>query len=253
VPAYREEMNLATNLQKLMETLGIAQLSYEVVLIVDAAPGDRTREVAMRIASNHPEVRLILREGRQGVGTAIRAGISIASGQIVMPVMGDASESTDDIIAVALKALEGYDIVVGNRFMKKGMIVGYSPLKSCANRLCNLFTRLLFGVPTSDITNAFKAYRLRVVKDLNLTSTGYSIFVELPVKAYLNSTRNLTEIPVGHIATDKKHGLRVFRDGIGYLLCLLGMLFRANNLIIQERRDKHNFSCLVPRDIPKLV
>ena len=208
----------------MIDALKVAKLPFEVILIVDKVAGDTTHEVAAKIASANPEVRPLIREGRQGVGTAVRAGISMTSGEIVMPVMGDASESASDVVTVARKAHEGYDIVVGNRFMMKNMIAGYPPLKYCANRLCNLLVRLLFRIPTSDITNAFKAYSREVLKDLDLKSKGYSIFVELPVKAYLNSARRLIEVPVSHRAISKRHGLRIFRDGMAYCLSLARIL-----------------------------
>ena len=63
----------------------------------------------------------------RGVGAAIYAGISIASGEIIMPVMGDAADSASDVVTIARKAQEGYDIVVGNRFMKKDAIIDYRP------------------------------------------------------------------------------------------------------------------------------
>jgi len=224
VPAYREAESLSLSLGRIIEALRAANIPFEIILIVDRAPGDDTAEVARRIASDHPEVHLMIREGRQGVGTAIRAGISMAHGEIVMPVMADASESTSDVVAVARKAQEGYDIVVGNRFIVK-KIFGYPALKYCANRLCNLLVRLLFRVPTSDITNAFKAYSTKALEGLDINSRGYSVFLELPVKAYMNSSRCLTELPVRHTATSKKRGLRVFRDGVSYILSLLGILF----------------------------
>jgi glycosyltransferase involved in cell wall biosynthesis len=155
------------------------------------------------------------------VGAAIYAGISIASGEIIMPVMGDAADSASDVVTIARKAQEGYDIVVGNRFMKKDAIIDYPPLKYYTNRLCNLLVRLLFRIPTSDMTNAFKAYSVKALKSLDLSSTGYSIFLELPVKAYMNGARRLAEVPVSHIATRKRQDLRIFRDGMNYFSTLI--------------------------------
>lgn len=223
---YREGESLASSLGNIIEALKNAGLFFEIILIVDRVPDDTTEDVARKVESAYPEVRLLIREGRQGVGTAIRTGISMASGDIVMPVMGDAAESVGDIVAVARKAQEGYDIVVGNRFMKKAMIVGYPPLKYCANRLCNALIRLIFRVPTSDITNAFKAYSVRALRNLGLESRGYSIFLELPVRAYLKGDKSLVELPVTHNSTRKQHGLRILGDGTSYFLIMLKILLR---------------------------
>jgi len=191
---------------------------------VDAIPGDDTREVAGRIALAHQEVRLIIRKGRQGVGTAVRAGIGAASGEAILILMGDAAERGTDVVTVARKMQEGYDIVVGNRFVKNHRIAGYPALKHCANRLCNLAVRLLFGIPTSDVTNAFKAYSSKAVRRLDLKSSGYSIFLELPMKAYLSGGQQLVEVPVSHTVIPKRHGLRILRDGIPYFAVVVGLI-----------------------------
>ncbi len=234
IPAYKEGENLALCLTRVLNALRATQIPFEIMLMVDVVPHDNTQEVAQKIASHNEEINLHIRNGRQGVGSAIRRGIFEASGEIIIPVMGDFSESTNDIVTLACTAQKGYDIVIGNRFMKKNTITDYPALKYCANRLCNLLARLIFGIPTSDITNAFKAYSSHLLKDLNLKSTGYSIFLELPLKAYLNGAKNLTEVSVNHTAIRKRQGLRIFRDGIGYCLSLISILFHQN-----RRRHLH--------------
>lgn len=224
VPAYAEGEALASTLRRTIDVLNAARINFEIILIVDTAPGNNTGEVARRIASESPQVRVFIRKGRRGVGTAVQAGISLASGDIVMLLMGDGAESPSDVVTLARRAQEGYDIVVGNRFMNDGRIAGYPALKYCANRLCNALVRLLFKIPTSDVTNAFKAYSHKAATGLDLRSKGYSIFLELPVKAYLGSGRRLTEIPVGHAPTRKKDGLRIGRDGVSYCVTLLSIV-----------------------------
>jgi len=224
IPAYREGKNLASNLEPIIHALRFSRISFEIILIVDMVSNDSTSEVAKRIASSYHEVHLIIRHGRQGVGSAIRLAIRSARGENVLILMADGAESVNDVTALASAIKEGYDIVVGSRFIENAKIIGYPPMKHCFNRLCNLVVRLLFRIPTSDITNAFKAYSLRIVRELHLRSSGYSIFLELPIKAYLSSSRKLAEIPISHTATSKRHGLRIFRDGIFYCVLLFDLI-----------------------------
>ena len=64
--------------------------------------------------------------------------------------------------------------------------------------------RLLFGIPTNDITNGVKAYRSEILKNMNIVSYGFEIFAEIPIKAFLNGYTNFGEIQITHFARDEK-------------------------------------------------
>lgn len=147
-------------------------------------------------------------------------------GEIVIIVMGDQSEGPRDIVRLAEKA-QSYDIVFTNRF-RSGKPKEYPYLKYAANRICNLSAKLIFRIPYSDITNAFKAYRRNIVADIDLTSKGFEIFLELPVKA-IKRTEQTTEIDVQH--TVRKHKvpkLSVSRDGYKYLSLLVLLVISSH-------------------------
>jgi len=79
---------------------------------------------------------------------------------------------------------QGYDCVFGSRFIKRGSTIDYPFLKYLLNRLANHFIRLLFRIRLNDTTNAFKAYRKKVINGcLPLSSLHFNLTVELPLKA----------------------------------------------------------------------
>jgi len=140
--------------------------------------------------------------------------------------MGDQSDTPGDIVRLAEKA-QSYDIVFTNRF-KAGRPKKYPYLKYAANRICNLTARLIFRIPYSDITNAFKAYRRSIVTDIDLTSKGFEIFLELPLKA-ISRTKQTTEIDVQHtVMKQKVPKLSVTRDGYKYLSLLISLVINSN-------------------------
>jgi glycosyltransferase involved in cell wall biosynthesis len=224
VPAYQEAEHIEGTLRGIVDAFRSAEVSSEILVVLDLVPGDETASLVRKVAKMYSEIRVLERQGRRGVGDALRTGIKEANGEIVVPVMGDGSEDPSDLLRLVKEAEES-DIVFTDRF-KQGRPPGYPLIKYVANRLCNFAVMLLFGIRYWDTTNAFKAYRKKLVDRLDLSSRGFEIFLELPVKAMMVGAPRTAEIEVLHIVR-KKHmpKLSVIRDGYRYvrlLLCLLG-------------------------------
>lgn len=65
-----------------------------------------------------------------------------------------------------------------------------------ANRTFNNVVRLLFGIKHKDITNAFKAYRKKVLESISIEANGFDLTVEVPLKAHIMGFTS-AEVPVG--------------------------------------------------------
>jgi glycosyltransferase involved in cell wall biosynthesis len=222
VPAYREPEYIGQTLSGLVETFRAAELPAEIIVVLDVVPYDETSRHVREASKLYNEIRVLERQGKRGVGDAIRAGIRNAKGKIVIPVMGDQSENPDDIVRLASKAAD-CDIVFTNRF-KHGKPVGYPLLKYVANRCCNYAAMVLFRIPYSDITNAFKAYKKDLLNRIQLSSEGFEIFLETPVKA-MKFSRRTKEIEVSHSVKKKQSPkLSVVRDGYKYARVLVSLL-----------------------------
>jgi hypothetical protein len=83
----------------------------------------------------------------------------------------------------------------------------------------------LAGIPYSDTTNAFKAYKLEKLKLVQLTSDGFEIFLEIPLKIMQCDGIRTREIEASHAVRKKKAPkLSVTKDGYRYLSVLLTSL-----------------------------
>ena len=223
IPAYKEEEYIETTLKEIAGAFRTADIAFEILVVVDLVPGDRTGTYVRRTSEEYPEIRIIERIGRRGVGDAITTGIREANGEIIIPVMGDQSEHPSDIIRLARKA-EEVDVVFTDRF-RNGKPPGYPVIKYIANRCCNIAVMVLFRIPYRDTTNAFKAYRRQLLKDLILSSRGFEIFLEIPLKVMRLGPLRTSVIEVRH--TVKKKGapkLSVPRDGTRYARLVLSLL-----------------------------
>lgn len=216
MPAYREEEYIEDTLVDVIAGLRGIRFQFEVIVVLDSVPGDRTGFIVHELCERFSEIRLIERSGRRGVGDAICTGISFAQGNILVPIMADLSESSSDLIKLVDAITEGCDVAIGVRF-EHGRPPRYSVLKYIANRFCNYLIRLLFRIPSSDTTNAFKAYRTELLKESTFLSKGFEIFVEIPIKLLRNRNLKIVNIPVQHIVRKKREAkLSLFKDGPRY-------------------------------------
>jgi glycosyltransferase involved in cell wall biosynthesis len=222
VPAYREEEYIEGTLQGIAVALRDARLRSEIIVVVDLVPEDETGSHVRKVSHVYPEIHVIERRGKRGVGDAVTTGIKQSHGQVVIIAMGDGSDHPSDIVRLA-KAAEGCDIVFTERF-KHGRPPGYPVLKYIANRCCNFAAMVLFRIPYSDTTNAFKAYRKELLDWLSLSSKGFEIFLEVPIKA-IQLARRTKVIEVDHIVKRRKVSkLSITRDGYNYVRVLLSLI-----------------------------
>jgi dolichol-phosphate mannosyltransferase len=220
VPAYREEEYIEQTLRGIKRVSDDSNISAEIIVVVDVVPGDKTVDYVHKVSEGNPELRVHERLGKRGVGDAVRTGIGMARGEVLVVAMGDQSEDPNEIVRLAKSCLD-YDIVFTNRF-RHGRPRGYPFVKYVANRACNYAVKWLAGIPYSDTTNAFKAYKLETLKQVQLASDGFEIFLEIPLKIMQCDGIRSREIEASHAVRKKKAPkLSVTKDGYRYLRVLL--------------------------------
>ncbi|MDH5780083.1 MAG: glycosyltransferase family 2 protein [Candidatus Bathyarchaeota archaeon] len=231
VPAYKEEEYIADTLTDVVARLRETRFRFEVLVILDYVPDDRTGFIVHKLRERFSELRLIEGAGKHGVGNAIRTGIKMGKGSIFVLVMGDHSESSFDLVKLVNAIAQGYDVSVGDRF-KYGKPKDYPPLKYVANRCCNYLIKWLFRTPFSDVTNAFKAYNAKILKQLDLSSNGFEIFLEIPIKIFLRTSNvKIINIPVQHFVRKKKVAkLSLLKEGPRYIKIVFSLFIRIRRM-----------------------
>ena len=202
IPAYKEGKTIENTFRGIINKFKEKNLDFEIITIIDDEPNDNTLEIAKKNSNQFKEIKIISRDGKQGLASAIVEGINASSKSVIIIVMGDTSENPQDVIKLALKMNDGYDMVFANRFSDKGLVVGYPRKKLIVNRLCNFVARSLFRINSKDITNAAKAYKSQILKNMDITSKGFEVLAEMPIKAYLGGYKNFAEISASHHAGD---------------------------------------------------
>lgn len=206
-PVYNE----ADNIERLLDELRTKVSVPMDVLIVYDMDDDNTLPVVYNIADKYPfKIKLIKNIYGHGALNAIKTGFEKSQNEAVLVVMADLS---DDLTVVdemyRLITLEGYDIVCGSRYMPGGRQIGGPIIKRTLSRLAGISLHYLTGLPTHDVTNSFKMYSQKIIKEFKVESKGgFEIGMELVVKAFVTG-RKITELPT--IWTDRKSGQSRFR------------------------------------------
>lgn len=238
VPAHNEEGNLRRLVERITTVLSPPNFEHllEIVLVDDNST-DSTPRLVDELAAEFPCVTAVHRYENGGFGNAIKAGLKAASGEVLIPFMGDLSDDPADVPKMIAAIEDGYDVAYGSRFTDGGSVDGYSPLKLLYNRSFNNLIRLSFGIRARDVTNAFTAYRHEVIEEIDvdsLDSESFDLTAELPLRAHILGFRS-TEVPVSWRSRDEGVSkLNATRKGPLYLKRLTQMFVVGNAVGLKD-------------------
>ncbi|MDA1274955.1 MAG: polyprenol monophosphomannose synthase [Verrucomicrobia bacterium] len=203
VPTYNERENLLAVVNRVLELPGSNHL-----LVVDDNSPDGTGALADQMASRHEEVKVLHRDGKEGLGRAYCAGFAWAlerDYQFIFEMDGDLSHNPGDVPLFLEAALDA-DLVLGSRY-RDGIRVINWPLKRLMLSLCAAkYVQLITGMPFSDPTGGFKCFRRAALQSIDLNSVdsnGYSFQIEMTHKVWRQGLR-IAEVPI--VFTDRFHG-----------------------------------------------
>ncbi|MDD5209327.1 MAG: glycosyltransferase family 2 protein [Elusimicrobiales bacterium] len=222
MPAHNEEQAVEPTIRALYERLSAERIDHEILVVNDNS-SDGTEAVLGRLRGEVKTLRVVNNTPPHGFGFAVRLGLKQFTGDAVVIMMADGSDTPEDVVRFFRVLTEkNVDCVFGTRFSKGGRVVDYPPHKYVLNRLANRFLQALFFLPYDDVTNAFKLYRRQVIEGLNpLISYHFNLTVELPLKAIV---RGYTYAVVPNVWINRKSGvskLRIQEMGSRYLFITL--------------------------------
>lgn len=198
VPTYNERDNLTRLVPQLLALDPILD-----VLVVDDASPDGTGEIADRLARADRRVRVLHRQGKQGLGTAYVAGFADAlehGYERVVEMDADFSHRPVDLPRL-LQATDGphaAQVAIGSRLVPGGRVIGWSAIRHAVSKGGSLVARTLLGLSVRDCTSGFKCFRREALEALDLAhmrSSGFAFQVEVN-EACARAGLRVVEVPI---------------------------------------------------------
>jgi len=227
--------NERDNLPMLFEQIEASVPNVQILVVDDNSP-DGTSDWVEKQMKLKPSISLIRRSGKQGLGSAIRAGMEFAienGYEWLLNLDADLSHSPS-AIPLMLSHRENSDIVIGSRYVQGGGMEGCSWRRVFVSKCANAYARWIIGWSVRDCSSAFRLYRVSSLRTLQLNElvgTGYG-FLEEVLWHLLNQGSRLHE--VGIVYTERRQGKS--KISIKEALSTIGSLHRVARL--QNKRGR---------------
>jgi len=216
MPCLNEAETLAACIKKAQGYLARSGIDGEV-LIADNGSTDGSQDIATNLGARVVAVQ------EKGYGAALLGGIRAARGRYV--IMADSDDSYDftRLEGFVDKLREGFDLVMGNRFLG-GILPGAMPAlhRYLGNPVLTSIGRLFFSSPSGDFHCGLRGFNKHAIDRLELQTTGMEFASEMVVKATLHGLK-ITEVPttLSPDGPSRPPHLRSWRDGWRHLRFLL--------------------------------
>jgi dolichol-phosphate mannosyltransferase len=195
LPTYDERDNVGP----ITEAILAATPEVDVLVIDDNSP-DGTGQLADAIALREPRVRVLHRQGKEGLGKAYLAGFAWALARdypLVLEMDADFSHNPKYLPRMLEQAKDA-DLVLGSRNVTGGGTVNWGLGRRLLSRGGSLYARTILGLPVKDLTGGFKCFRREVLEAIDLPSvqcSGYAFQIELTYRALRKGFR-VKELPI---------------------------------------------------------
>jgi glycosyltransferase involved in cell wall biosynthesis len=196
IPVYNEAESLPELVEWIARVANGESYIYEIILIDDGSR-DKSWQIIKDLSTENPAIRGVRFQRNYGKAAALQCGFAIAKGSVVITMDADLQDSPDEIPPlVSMIRVEGYDLVSGWKKKRRDPIT-----KRWPSKFFNFVARLNSGIRLHDFNCGLKAYKLDVVKSIEVFGDMHRY---TPVLAKRAGFTNIGEKVVHH--RERKYG-----------------------------------------------
>jgi len=226
IPTYNEKENVQKLLYMLNENFNVHNIDSEIIVVDDNSP-DGTGQIVEELKIKYPNVKVIHREGKLGLSSAVMEGFKISGGDIFGVMDADLSHPIEKIHEMIDQIIiRNADLVIGSRYVNGGKIEGWSIYRKILSKGATLLARVFVCV--KDPMSGFFIIKKECITHKDINPKGFKILLELLIKA---NCKTIVEIPITFInrtAGKSKNGIK---EIIYYLRNLTGYLQYKRKII----------------------
>jgi glycosyltransferase involved in cell wall biosynthesis len=221
MPVFNERSTVAEIIRRMRAVQLPGQLNLQIV-VVDDGSSDGSDKVLRALEDS--TVRVVTHQQNQGKGAAIRTGLALATGDLLLIQDADLEYDPDDWPRLLDPVLKGKArVVYGSRFTgeRKNML----PMHWAGNRFLSLVTNILYSSTLSDMETCYKLFDARVIDGMTVVSNRFDFEPEITAKV-LRRGHRIYEVPISYAGREVHEGKKItWRDGFGALTALIRFRF----------------------------
>jgi len=204
IPTYNERENLLVVCQQVLQ----ATDGRVHILVVDDNSPDGTGDLADELAVQHPQIHVLHRERKEGLGRAYVAGFKQALDmgyRLIAQMDADLSHDPRDLPAL-IQHTAYADVVIGSRYVPGGDVSNWSRQRFWLSFCANQYVKWITHIPVRDATGGYRCWRREVLEAIGLDtirSNGYAFQIEMAYRAYRHGF-HIQEIPI--VFTERRAG-----------------------------------------------
>lgn len=238
IPTYRERENI----EAIIKAISELPIGFDILIIDDNSP-DGTGEAVKSLHPAYPNLHLIERPGKLGLGTAYITGFKWAlekNYDYIYEMDADFSHDPRDLPRLYKACSEdGADVAIGSRYISGVNVVNWPLSRVLMSYIASIYVRLITRMKVMDTTAGFVCYRKEVLETLkpeHIKSIGYGFQIEMKFTAWKMGFK-IVEVPI--IFTDRKLGASKMTGGI-FSEALWGVLTMKIRSIFRKYPKKTN-------------
>lgn len=210
IPCFNEESTII----QILEKINLQRKNFDLEIIIS---DDGSNDKTIKLLEENKKLfdKLILGEKNKGKGAALKNGVKLATGELLIFQDADLEYDPDDYKKL-IKPFENNnaDVVYGSRFMGSSAhrLIYYSHriANFIITNLVNIFTNINF----SDVETGYKVFRKSVIQNLTLNENSFGIEIELTMKIAKMKLK-IFEVGISYNGRTYDEGKKItFKDGL---------------------------------------
>ncbi len=213
IPTFNEKANI----ENLLAQVRALPIKFDVLIIDDNSP-DGTAGIIKQIQQSNPNIFLVSRKEKLGLGTAYITGFKWAlekTYEFIFEMDADLSHNPGDLVRLYQALIdEQADMVVGSRYISGVNVINWPLGRVLISYMASMYVRLITGLKIKDTTAGFKCYRRIILETIDLNdvrSKGYVFQIEMKFLTWKYGFK-IIEIPI--IFTNRVKGVSKMSGGI---------------------------------------
>lgn len=231
IPTYNEKENIENIIRKVISL----EKEFDILVIEDNSP-DGTAIIVKNLQKEFPQLNILERKGKLGLGTAYITGFKWALEKgydYIFEMDADFSHNPEDLIKLYNACVEGADMAIGSRYVSGVNVVNWPMGRVLMSYFASKYVNFITRMHINDATAGFVCFTRKVLEKIDLDAIkfkGYAFQIEMKFTTWKHGFI-IKEVPI--IFTDRTEGTSKMSGGIfneafwGVITMKLNSLFKS--------------------------